>query len=211
MTIQEHWITSDLHVGHVSINTFCDRGFADVDEMNEAIVEQWNATVAPGDRVLILGDLAMGKINESLIITRRLNGYKVLLTGNHDRCWPALSERKSAGWDIKYMRMGGMDEIRHGTMRLDLDKDHRSILACHFPYSGDSQGEDRFSGMRPDDTGEWIIHGHVHDAWLQSGRMINVGIDAWGGRLVHASELGKLIADGVQDIPRIPWPKRVAA
>jgi calcineurin-like phosphoesterase family protein len=48
-----------------------------------------------------------------------------------------------------------------------------------------------------------ILHGHVHDAWRQAGRQINVGLDAWGGHLVHADEVATMIESGASELPRI--------
>ena len=46
--------TSDLHLGHANIIRYCRRPFADVDAMNEALIERWNDTVADGDEVWVL-------------------------------------------------------------------------------------------------------------------------------------------------------------
>ncbi|MHB1712997.1 MAG: hypothetical protein ACYCV7_16660, partial [Acidimicrobiales bacterium] len=64
----------------------------------------------------------------------------------------------------------------------------------------------RFAEQRPVDAGEWIVHGHVHERWLQAGRQINVSLDAWGGRLAHADEVVAMIEAGTRDLPRIDWP-----
>lgn len=202
----ERWITADLHLGHANIAGYAGRPFGDVDQMNEAIVERWNETVAPTDRVLVLGDVAMGRIDHTLSISARLNGYKVLLAGNHDRC-ATLHGAKAAGWDDRYRFEGGFAEIHQGTMSVDLDDTHRKVLACHFPYRGDSGPVIRYAEERPDDTGEWLVHGHVHESWLQDGRQINVGIDAWGGRVVNADEVVALIEAGPKSLPRIDWPE----
>jgi len=205
--VREHWLTSDLHLGHVNIIQYSGRPFAGPDEMNEVIVDRWNATVGPADRVLVLGDVAMGKIDDTLQIAGRLNGYKVLLTGNHDRCADFIAKTKADMWLERYRREGGFAEIHQGEMRIDLDATHRRIPACHFPYQGDSTHELRYAAQRPKDRGEWLIHGHVHESWLQNGRQINVGLDAWGGRVVHADELVTMIEAGPQQLPRIDWPR----
>lgn len=58
-------------------------------------------------------------------------------------------------------------------------KDHPldAALFSHFPYAGDSHGEDRYVELRPDDWGQPIIHGHVHTDWHVNGRQFNVGVD----------------------------------
>lgn len=203
--MRETWITSDLHLGHANIIDYCGRPFPNPEEMNEAIVERWNTTVGPTDRVLVLGDVALGKITDSLAVAGRLFGYKILLAGNHDRC-AGFHGQKAVGWEERYRREGGFAEVHQGTMRVDLGAKHSSVLASHFPYVGDTVDVTRFAEQRPVDRGEWLVHGHVHERWLQAGRQINVSLDAWGGRLVHADEVVAMIEAGPRDLPRIDWP-----
>jgi len=79
------WFTADLHLGHANIIRYCRRPFRDVADMDEAIVLGWNGVVGADDDVWVLGDFAMGTLDRSLPIGRRLNGTKHLVVGNHDR------------------------------------------------------------------------------------------------------------------------------
>lgn len=82
------FIISDTHFGHANICRFTRpdgtkvRPFADVHEMDEAMVERWNAVVKPTDKVYHLGDVAIPR--KSLAILQRLHGEKILIRGNHD-------------------------------------------------------------------------------------------------------------------------------
>ena len=191
------WFTADLHFGHVNIIRYCHRPFADVEEMDTALVARWNEVVDAGDTVWILGDVAMGPIERSLANVGRLAGTKILVAGNHDRCW-AGNGPKAAGWTDRYLA-AGFAEIRQGTTHLTVAG--RPVLASHFPYRGDSHDEDRFGEFRPADRGEWLLHGHVHDSWRQDGRMINVGTDVWDYRPVAEGVLQPLIAAGEPSPP----------
>jgi calcineurin-like phosphoesterase family protein len=164
--------------------------------MNAVLVDNWNDAVKPGDHVWVLGDFALGKIADTLPIAALLNGHKHLLCGNHDRCWDG--HRKTGNWTQKYLD-AGFASVVQGTITLTIDR--RKVDACHFPYVGDSHDADRFNDHRPVDKGEWLLHGHVHNAWRQRGRMINVGVDAWGFTPVSEAQLAALIHDGVNDIP----------
>ena len=55
------------------------------------------------------------------------------------------------------------------------------------------------------DDGAWLLCGHVHESWRQRGRMINVGVDAWGGRPVSEEALYELIDSGPADLETLPW------
>ena len=54
------WFTSDLHFGHSNIIRYSGCPFADTGEMNEALIDRWNAVVGNGDEVWVLGDVALG-------------------------------------------------------------------------------------------------------------------------------------------------------
>ena len=71
---------ADLHFFHSNINDRLDkRGFANVEEMNEYLVKQWNSKVKPGDEVVIIGDISFGNAEQTNAIVRRLNGTKYLI------------------------------------------------------------------------------------------------------------------------------------
>jgi calcineurin-like phosphoesterase family protein len=192
------WFTADLHFGHGNVIGYSSRPFADADDMNDALIERWNAVVDVNDTVWVLGDVALGRIAETLPLVGALNGRKLLLAGNHDRCWSGHGSRAD-GWTERYLD-AGFAEVHQGARHIDIDQ--RPVLACHFPYRGDSHDHDRFVEQRPADTGEWLLHGHVHERWRQRGRMINVGIDVWDYCPVSEAQLATLIRNGVADIDR---------
>ncbi len=185
------WFTSDLHFGHGNIIGYSNRPFADAEAMNRALMERWNETVAVDDEVWVLGDFALGRIEFTLPLARQLHGRKRLLAGNHDRCWSGHGPRAQA-WVARYEQVGFEVHQDH----LELEVAGTEVLACHFPYYGDSHDRDRYVEARPVDRGQWLLHGHVHERWRQRDRMINVGVDAWDYRPVSADELGHLIATG---------------
>ena len=83
------FLVSDTHFGHKGVCHFTRndgvtklRPFDTPEEMDEFMVEAWNARVRPNDKVYHLGDVVMSR--RSLSIMDRLNGDKVLIRGNHD-------------------------------------------------------------------------------------------------------------------------------
>jgi calcineurin-like phosphoesterase family protein len=176
------FVSSDLHLGHLQIqeyepprNTLGD----DVSAMNESIIAAWNDTVAPEDFVFFLGDLAMGKIAESLPLAKRLNGRKWLVTGNHDRTF-SHKPKNLLRWRPAYHEVGFEAIVDE----LDFVWEDTPIRMCHFPYDGDHTDEgDRHPERRPDDDGTILLCGHMHGEWLterskKGSVMVNVGIDA---------------------------------
>lgn len=197
------FLTSDLHLGHANIIAYTGRPYATIEAMNAALVERWCETVGDADEVWILGDLAMGRIAESLAPVASLPGRKILVPGNHDRCW--TGHRKGVErWRAEYLA-AGIEQIVDAPARLGLTEGV-AVLLDHFPYAGDSRDEpDRYLEHRPVDRGGWLAHGHVHNAWRQRGRQINVGVDAWAGRPVSAETIASLIAAGPADLEPLRW------
>lgn len=72
------YFIADLHLGDARIIDYENRPFADVDEMNDVLIKNWNDTVSPEDEVYLIGDIG----DEKQIL--QLNGVKYLVKGNHD-------------------------------------------------------------------------------------------------------------------------------
>ena len=189
------WFTADTHFGHDNIMKYCDRPFDSVESMRAELVRRWNERVAVDDRVLVLGDFALGRISESLPVLDELNGVKDLIVGNHDRPFDPHPQRR-AEWTARYLA-AGFRSVTHGTVGFRLAGRH-PVLLGHFPYAGDSHGEDRYVDQRPYDAGLPILHGHVHDTWRLNGRQLNVGVDVNGFAPVSEDAvLATLVTAGV--------------
>jgi len=179
--------------------------------MNTAMVTAINTNVALDDELWILGDLAMGNIDVTLPILKRFNAKRIVLVpGNHDKCHSMHS--KSAYWIERYQQVG----IDIAPEWWDMELSDGTVVAySHFPYSGESvEGRtDRFMQNRPTDEGRWLLCGHVHTAWRQRGRQINVGIDAWGGQPVSEITIMEMVNSEPVDQEIYKWerPPRILA
>lgn len=184
------FFTSDLHLGHKRIIDLCQRPFESVEEMNHEIVVRWNLTVTPDDTVYILGDLAMGTLDDSLADVARLQGNKILVPGNHDRVWSGYNKNKPVkDSDIERYQAAGLTIATEQVRYTDFTTRQlpASWTLCHFPDLGDSmEGVARYAEYRPPAPmpGSMLIHGHVHGAWKVNGPRINVGVDVWDFRPV---------------------------
>ena len=82
------FFTADTHFYDIDSIQHFNRPFSSVEEMNEKIVENWNASIKPTDFVYHLGDFARcqnAQDREKLTeLLGRLNGQKFLIRGNHD-------------------------------------------------------------------------------------------------------------------------------
>lgn len=181
------WFTADLHFGHTNVIKYCNRPFADVAQMNAALMKNWNDRVAPDDEILVLGDLALGKLSETLPALTALNGRKWLIPGNHDKCWQ---------WHENGYKHAGMYEAA-GFRILSPEMSHfvgdREVLLSHFPYVDPLFHDERYLDKYPADEGKWLLHGHVHGSWQKLDRMINVGVDVWDYAPVSVDEVKVLM------------------
>jgi calcineurin-like phosphoesterase family protein len=137
--MSNRFVISDTHFGHTNSwekfklpNGDPLRPFTSTEEMDEAMVERWNAVVRPQDTVYHLGDVVINK--KSLHLVSRLNGRKILIRGNHD-----------IFKDEEYREVG-FEQI-HG-VRVFVDK----FILSHIPLHPDCV-TDRFKVN---------VHGHLH-------------------------------------------------
>lgn len=178
MNITQHFALGDAEVD-----------VPDIDAMNQALIDNTNEMVEPTDELWLVGDAAMGARSVSVPLFKQLRCRNLFLVpGNHDhvhRMYPKWRKHvdlyEAAGFTI-------MDS------QVTVQIAGQDVLVCHFPYFGDSQFEDRYSGLRPDDVGQWLIHGHTHSNERVRDRQIHVGVDAWGMRPVPESQIEEIIA-----------------
>lgn len=145
------WFTSDTHFHHENIIHFCNRPFGSVEEMNTALIENWNKKVKPNDIVFHLGDFCWGGASKWCDILSRLNGKIVLAKGNHDE--------KNLADSVKML----FEKISY---QYYIRIDGQPIYINHYPflcYGGQNRGI-------------WQVYGHVHT--LSSSNPAQRGKDA---------------------------------
>lgn len=78
------YVISDLHLDHENIIEYCDRPFDSVEEMNQALINNWNSVVEKTDTVFYVGDFSWYDVENVISFYERLNGEMVVVRGNHD-------------------------------------------------------------------------------------------------------------------------------
>ena len=147
------WFTADTHFGHGGALGLFKRPFGSVREMDEGMIERWNARVAPGDLVWHLGDfgyrLAAGRVHELL---QALNGTKRLVVGNND--------------DAAVVSAPEWDAV---TSYVEIEHESQFLVLCHYPFRS-------WNRMH---KGAWNLHGHSHGRLSPLARQADVGVDVW--------------------------------
>lgn len=148
------YFTADPHFGHHNIIKFCNRPFANIDEMDEVMIERWNQRVRESsDDVYVVGDFANWHDQKRMQrVFSRLNGRKHLIIGNHD--------------GRATLRLPWSSPPRD---RLKLTVDDQVFILDHYAQ----RSWDRMY------RGSWHVYGHCHDRLPGVGRSTDVGVDAW--------------------------------
>lgn len=194
------FFTADTHFCHARIIDLCARPFVGVDEMNETIVSNFNDRATADDTIYILGDACMGNLDESLEYIALINARTVLVPGNHDRPSRAYQRKGDIAAKIKTARERYLEYFDEVLLEpatgasvwvapRPVQPDNTVLMMSHYPYEGDSHGEDRYAHLRSAQRGLPIIHGHVHTEWLHNKNQFNVGVDVNDFQLVSENEV----------------------
>jgi calcineurin-like phosphoesterase family protein len=164
------WFTADYHMGHGNIIGLCERPFADVDEMENRIIQWHNELVAPRDTVYDLGDFAFRCTPEHAVDRlAKLNGCRVMLWGNHDK---PLRQALSRGLLKSLLARGKVSFVGDPDPRqqtaLKVSVDGQRIVLAHYAQRT-WQGAFR-------DT--WHLFGHSHGNLAPFRKSFDVGVDA---------------------------------
>lgn len=164
--------TSDSHLGHANIIRYTDRPFNSVTHMDETMIRAWNEQVAPGQWVIHLGDFSF----EPERFIDRLNGKILLVMGNHDhrRNIPLF-----------------FNVVQHISVKIG----EFNCFLTHRPLVIDEQRrKDPVPNLEMLDHHDFIICGHVHEKWkVREHKNINVGVDAWGGKMIPYDDLVRFL------------------
>lgn len=186
------WFISDTHFGHGAsernpnggIINYCNRPFSSVEEMNEVMIERWNSRVKPEDTIIHLGDFALGKKDLWPSYASRLNGYKILVCGNHD-----LVDKTPLKTLERFHALGFSGVFPE---EYYLSYGNRRIWCAHIPK--DNEDDRREYRRPPAQYHDIALAGHVHDKWkIGKYGEINVGVDVWDFYPVHIEEILTLV------------------
>lgn len=144
------WVTSDCHFNHRNIIDYCNRPYSNCEEMNEALIRNWNERVQPRDTVIVVGDMFMGSPDTIDDIVPRLNGSIYLVDGNHDS--PKHIDRMNAN---------GIRPVGHELYVTAYRNSKGSWCEFYAIHDPAEIPEDISAGQGKDII---YLYGHVHDA-----------------------------------------------
>jgi len=179
------FVTSDHHFGHENIIRFCNRPFADAQEMDQAMISKWNAIVGPGDIVYHLGDFTLTDNLSPWVSALTFGGLKIV-PGGHDYRWLKRFDSERFGKKVELLPPLVTLEFPSGK------KWPHVVVLCHYPMLSWDRSH----------YGSLHLHGHSHGTILDSqsgdrqlppgqkqGRRIDIGVDSWEFQPVPLEEL----------------------
>lgn len=191
------FFTSDLHYNHINILEYCKRPFKSLDEMNDHITNIWNNTVFNNDKIIVIGDFAMGQKILHKGFVQKLNGYKILVSGNHDLSF--IDHKKYKEGIIKLLDQG-WNEVYSHTLNYVLSNGQQ-VLLSHLPPITTDNIDMRYVKYKPESNGQLILHGHLHGRYIKKDKNIDVGWDAHNGKILNEKDVINIINDEREYIP----------
>jgi calcineurin-like phosphoesterase family protein len=164
------FFTSDHHFGHANIIKYSQRPFDGIQEMDQALIENWNAVVQADDLVFHLGDFTFHQ-NASRYFGA-LNGriYILKLEWHHDHRWLEHESHKQllskSGHVVQFLpALTVLSCAKLGDGKYPLP-----ITISHYPLAE----------WEASHHGAWQLHGHSHGQYLDPNnrKCLDVGVDA---------------------------------
>ena len=144
------WVSSDSHFFHKNIILYSQRPYRNIEEMNQALVDNWNSVVGEDDTIYFLGDFCFCPVPQAKEIFSQLKGKtKILIRGNHEKSSATMKEI-------------GFDEVYE---KLFLSFRGKNFLLCHYPYQQFINPEKprKYHKQYPVWSGEdALLRGHSH-------------------------------------------------
>jgi calcineurin-like phosphoesterase family protein len=187
------FFTADTHFNHWGIIKSCNRPFANVEEMNESLISNWNSKVDVLDEVYHLGDVIWkGNRQQVEEIIYRLNGKIHIIKGNHDHSQQIkyLEGCKNVAWVKDYFELkidNTFDEIDEA-MKTNGTPFSQNIVKTQFAlfhYAMRTWNKSHY--------GSYHLYGHSHGN-LEDTRLkhsMDVGVDTHNYFPIELSEVIK--------------------
>lgn len=174
------FFSADTHFGHTRIMEYSRRPFKSAEEMDEALVVNWNTVVHSGDTVYFVGDVSFHDHKNTVRLLSRLNGNIGLILGNHDKKLKAEAlQRFMFVKDLFTVKVGDPDVggRSQGVQR---------IVLCHYAMRV-------WEAMH---YGAWHLYGHSHGSLPDDPRVraFDVGVDCHGYKPISYERVKEIMA-----------------
>ena len=129
------YLTSGLRFGQADAIERYRRPYKNVEEMDEAMIKNWNEIINDEDLAFVIGDFSMADEDRTKEIISRLKGVKSIIMGDTDR------------WGTKWWVQNGFQGASMNPLRFDQLKvvlSYKPMLSCEdLNFFGRSSGSGR--------------------------------------------------------------------
>jgi len=146
------FFTADEHYFHKNMIEYANRPYANVSDMNEALITNHNKIVKSNDITYHIGDFAFGSMDNIKKLIGQLNGKHIFIYGSHDK---------------SIARMGRRGEIDYRGSRIEIEIKNRFIVMDHYCLRVWAKSH----------YGSWHLFGHSHGKLEPIGKSWDVGVD----------------------------------
>lgn len=154
------YFTSDTHFGSERTLKFSQRPFKNVEEMNKAIINNWNNVVRKDDIVYHLGDFGIYDF------VNKLNGKIILILGNYEQNDLKMNFNDDFTKFSSYLKNLGFSEVIEKQFVLTLPDDKKTTLfLTHEPLNCSKN--------------YFNLFGHVHEKCKCKRFGLNIGTDCF--------------------------------
>lgn len=167
--------TADTHAYHANIICYCKRPYLSVEEMNQSLADNINATVERNDTLLHLGDFSWGpqrdlrqQLKNARTFRSMLNcKHIILIFGNHDNL------RHSVEFRRLFSKTADLLEFKDRIV-------NEKVVLCHYALRTWNAAH----------YGRWHLFGHSHGSLPDNNSFsFDVGVDAQGYKPLSSLEV----------------------
>jgi len=136
-----------------------------MEEMDEALINNWNSRVTPQDEVIHVGDFSFHDADKTARIIERLNGNITLIWGNHDKVIQKNNNlKKMFNHTADVIQLYEDDPTARGGKQ--------ALFICHYAHLVWNKSH----------HGSFMIHGHSHGSlkYPYPMKIMDVGVDPCG-------------------------------
>ena len=154
-----NYYISDLHIGHKNVlscegsSNFDGRSFKTFDEMNRAILNNWNSVINNGDHVYILGDMLWKENDEAIALISQFKGNLHAIKGNH-------CQFKDARYRRLFVEICDYKEVSD-----NINGKNYNVVLFHYPImfwnkmrQVNNDGSTKYKGYNI------LLYGHTHNS-----------------------------------------------
>lgn len=177
------FFSSDHHFYHRNIIVTCNRPFIDIDDMNNALIQNHNMKVTNDDIEYFLGDFIFkNDVNAVIRILKQMNRQKHFICGNHDKIMYDDRIREQ----FVSFTPNSLKEIRIGNKYITLS--HYAMFVWNKSHHNSLN-----------------LFGHSHGmlSQFENSQQLDVGVDCWDYAPVSLDEIKeKLKTLPIRDVDR---------